>query len=367
MSKKKKILVLTGGGDAPGLNAVIRAVVKHAIGTYGWEVIGSQVAFNGILEDPMRIMPLDLKTVSGLLVRGGTILGTINQGGPFTFPVKNEKGVLVEIDRSDELLARLRRLGIDAVINIGGDGSQRISQKLFEKGLNIVGVPKTIDNDLDCTEMTFGFQTAVETATDAIDKLHATAESHDRVMVLELMGRDAGWIAMASGIAGGADVVLIPEIPFDLDKVADHIRARDARGHHFAIVVVAEGAKPKDGDAFVKEKAGVGRNNRVLGGVGDYVTRELAKKLGGMETRCTVLGHLQRGGVPAPMDRLLATRFGAAAVDLVAQEKFGYMVAYQQDNIVPVKIADAIQRYRTIAPDHNLVKTARALGISLGD
>ena len=364
--KSKKIMIVTGGGDAPGLNAVIRAAVKHAVGTFDWNVVGSMDAFNGVLEDPMRIMPLDLKAVSGLLVRGGTIIGTTNKGGPFDFPVKNEAGVLENVDRSEELLTRLRKIGIDAVINIGGDGSQTISQRLYEMGLNVVGVPKTIDNDLGSTEMTFGFQTAVETATEAVDKLHTTAESHDRVMVLEVMGRYAGWIALASGIAGGADVVLIPEIPYDIKRVCERLKLRDQRGIRFSIIVVAEGAFPKGGTHMVEKESAPGQPNPLLGGIGRWVSGQI-KSCMGMDSRATVLGHLQRGGIPAPMDRLLATRFGTAAVDLINEEKFGQMVCLQKDDIVPVPIKKAIHKYRVVAEDHNLIRTARGLGISLGD
>ncbi len=364
--KHKKILIVTGGGDAPGLNAVIRAAVKHAVGTYGWEVVGSMEAFNGVLDDPMRLMPLDLKTVSGLLIRGGTILGTTNKGGPFNFPIKNKDGRWETIDRSEELLKRLWRIGIDAVINIGGDGSQSISQRLFEMGLNIVGVPKTIDNDLCATEMTFGFQTAVETATDAIDKLHTTAESHDRVMILEVMGRYAGWIALAAGIAGGADVILIPEIPYDIKNVCERINRRNQRGVKFSIVVVAEGAVPKGGKIVVEEGEKPGQPNPLLGGIGRWVSGEIKKRMD-VDTRVTVLGHLQRGGTPAPMDRLLATRFGVAAVELIKKEKYGHMVCLQHDNIVSVPLKKAINRYRVVPLNHNLIKTARSLGICLGN
>ena len=364
--KHKKILIVTGGGDAPGLNAVIRAVVKHGVGTFDWEVVGSIGAFNGILDDPIQVMPLNLKTVSGLLVRGGTIIGTSNKGGPFDFPVKNEAGELETVDRSRELLRRLEKIGIHAVINIGGDGSQDISQRLFEMGLNVVGVPKTIDNDLCSTEMTFGFQTAVETATEAIDKLQTTAESHDRVMVLEVMGRWAGWIALASGIAGGADVILIPEIPYDIKKVCERIRLRDQRGMRFAIVVVAEGAFPKGGTPLIEEEQKPGQPNPILGGIGRWVSGQIKERMG-VDTRVTVLGHLQRGGVPAPMDRLLATRFGTAAVDLIKEEKFGHIVCLQKEEIVAVPIKKVIHQYRVVAEDHNLIHTARALGISLGD
>lgn len=365
-TKKKKVLISTGGGDAPGLNSVIRAAVKHGILTYDWEMIGSMESFNGLLSDPMRLMPLKLESVNGLLVRGGTILGTTNRGGPFHFPQKDKAGNITYSDRSDDLIQNIRKIGVDAVISIGGEGSQGISQKLFEMGLPIVGVPKTIDNDLDATEMTFGFQTAVATATDAIDKLQSTAESHDRVMVLEVMGRDAGWIAMASGIAGGAHVILIPEIPFDMDKVIARLQKRNQRGTRFAIVVVAEGAYPKGQKHILESSSPKGCPPPLMGGMSQFVASEIARRTE-METRVTVLGHLQRGGTPTPMDRLLATRFGVAAIDLVAREDYGHMVALQSDKIISVPISEAISRYRTIPANHDLIHTAKAIGVCVGD
>ncbi len=366
MAEVQKILIMTGGGDAPGLNAVIRAAVKRAILAYDWEVVGSIEAFNGVLEDPMRLMRLDLDSVRGLLMRGGTILGTSNTGGPFEFPVRTPAGTIETVDRSDELIRRLHRIGVDAVISIGGDGSQRIALGLFEKGLPIVGVPKTIDNDLDATEMTFGFQTAVETATDAIDRLHTTAESHDRVMILELMGRDAGWIALSAGVAGGADTILIPEIPFELDNIVRHIRSRRKKGHRFAIVVVAEGAFPRGGTPHTVRERQPGQPNPIRGGVGRWLGDELEAR-GFMGTRVCVLGHLQRGGIPSAMDRLLATRFGVAAVDLIAEGRFGEMVALRSDDIIAIPLAEAVARYRDVSLEHNLLRTARGLGICFGD
>jgi len=362
----QKIMIVTGGGDAPGLNAVIRAAVKRAVLGYGWEVIGSADAFNGVLSDPMDIIPLDMERVSGLLIRGGTILGTTNRGGPFEFPVKGPDGGWTTVDRSDDMIERIRGLGVDAVISIGGEGSQAISQKLFEKGLPIVGVPKTIDNDLSATDMTFGFQTAVETATDAVDKLHTTAASHDRVMILEVMGRDAGWIALASGIAGGADVILIPEIPYHIERVVERVATRERGGIKFSIVVVAEGAYPKEGVPFAQESNIVGRRQPILGGVGRWLVKQLQGKIDA-EVRVTVLGHLQRGGVPCPMDRILATQYGVAAVDLVARGQFGHMVALQNQDIVSVPLTEAIRSYKHVNLQHNLVQTARGLGVCLGD
>ncbi len=366
MAPIRKILLVTGGGDAPGLNAVIRAVVKHSILSHGWKVVGSLEAFNGVLDDPMRVLPLDLASVRGLLTRGGTVLGSSNTGGPFEFPQRNPAGGIEIVDRSDDLIRRLARTGFDAVISVGGDGSQRIAQKLFEKGLQIVGVPKTIDNDLDATEMTFGFQTAVATATDAIDKLHSTGESHDRVMILEVMGRNAGWIALSAGIAGGADTILIPEIPFDIGRIVEHIELRQRRGSHFAIVVVAEGAFPRGGGAVTAQASRPGHPEPILGGIGRFVGEAL-EAASGLETRVCVLGHLQRGGIPAPMDRLLASRFGVAAVDLVADGRFGQMVALRATDIIGIPIRDAISRYRSVDLGDNLIRTARGLGICLGD
>ena len=366
MGTVKKIMVVTSGGDAPGLNAVIRAVVKRAILGYDWEVVGSADAYNGVLSDPMDIIPLTMQRVGGLLVRGGTILGTTNRGGPFDFPVKGPDGQWTLEDRSDLMIRRLRDLGVDAVVTIGGEGSQAISQKLFEKGLPIVGVPKTIDNDLWSTDMTFGYQTAVETATEAVDKLHSTAESHDRVMILEVMGRDAGWIALAAGIAGGADVILIPEIPYDIARVVERVEARNHRGIQFSIVVVAEGAYPKEGAPIAQESNIVGRRQPILGGVGRWLARQVQEATG-HETRTTVLGHLQRGGTPCPMDRILATQYGVAAVDLVAEGKFGHMVALQNQDIVSVPLTEATRQYKSVNLDHNMIRTARGLGICLGD
>lgn len=359
-------MIATGGGDAPGLNAVIRAAVKHAILDFGYEVIGSTYAFNGVLSDPMDILPLDLEHVSGLLAQGGTVLGTTNVGGPFEYPVQDSDGKWTTVDRSDDLLKRIRDLKVDAVISIGGEGSQAISQKLFEKGLPIVGVPKTIDNDLSATDMTFGFQTAVETATDALDKLHSTAASHDRVMILEVMGRDAGWIALAAGLAGGADIILIPEIPYDIARVVERVKTRDRGGIKFSIVIVAEGAYPKEGVPFAQDSQTVGRRQPVLGGVGRWLVKQIQDATG-HESRVTVLGHLQRGGIPCPMDRILATQYGVAAVDLVAQGKFGHMVALRNQDIVSVPLVEAISRYKYVELDNSMVRTARGLGVCLGD
>ena len=360
-------MVATGGGDCPGLNAVIRAIVLRAAKERDWEVVGSINAFDGILNEPNEIVVLTEKEVAGVHIRGGTIIGTTNKGGPFAWPIKNPDGSWGEADRSDEMLRRLQFLGVDAVINIGGDGSQRISQALFEKGLNIIGVPKTIDNDLSATDFTFGFQTAVQEATTAVDKLVTTAASHNRVLVLEVMGRYAGWIALHSAVAGGADVCLIPEIPYDLNKVMDKMYSRFHRGRGYAIVVIAEGAKPIGGEMHFEESDEVGYENVRLGGVASRLIHDL--KNAGLETdmRETVLGHLQRGGTPIAYDRVLATQFGVKAFDMVMKQEFGKMVAYRHPNIVSVPFADAINQYNFVDPDSDLVKTARGIGICLGD
>lgn len=360
-------MVATGGGDCPGLNAVIRAIVLRAARERDWEVVGSINAFDGILNEPNEIVVLTEKEVAGIHIRGGTIIGTTNKGGPFAWPIKNPDGSWGEADRSDEMLRRLQYLGVDAVINIGGDGSQRISQALFEKGLNIIGVPKTIDNDLSATDFTFGFQTAVQEATTAVDKLVTTAASHNRVLVLEVMGRYAGWIALHSAVAGGADVCLIPEIPYDLNKVMDKIYSRFHRGRGYAIIVIAEGAKPVNGEMYYEESSEIGYENIRLGGVASRLIHDL--KTAGLETdmRETVLGHLQRGGTPIAYDRVLATQFGAKAFEMVLAQEFGKMVAYRHPNIVSVPFTEAITKYNFVDPDSDLVKTARGIGICMGD
>jgi len=364
---KKRVLVLTGGGDCPGLNAVLRAIVKRSAQERNWEILGSYQAFNGILREPMELILLDEKKVSGIHVKGGTIIGTTNKGGPFAWPIKDRDGNWTSVDRSDELLRRLQYQNIEAVINIGGDGSQRISQALYEKGCNIIGVPKTIDNDLGGTDFTFGFQTAVEIATDAVDKLVTTAESHNRIFILEVMGRDAGWIALHSAIAGGAEICLIPEIEYDIHKVLERIHQRVEGGRGFAIIVIAEGAKPKGGTVAGRKSDEIGRANLQLGGAGLRLQEEL-KQIGCEEdVRVTILGHLQRGGTPVAYDRILATQFGVKAFEMVLAEDYGKMVAYKHPDIVSVPIKDVIARYNTIKPDDRLIKTARGIGISLGD
>ena len=354
MADIRCIGICTGGGDAPGLNAVIRAAVKCAILKYKWRVIGIPDGFDGIIW-PERSRELTLKDVSGILPRGGTILGTTNRGNPFHYKTV-EVGKEVIRDISDQVIANAAKLGIDAVISIGGDGSMKIAEDLFRKGMKIVGVPKTIDNDLWATEITFGFDTALHTATDAVDKIHTTAESHHRVMVVEVMGRDAGWIALGAGIAGGAHIILIPEIPFTLQKICESLAQRESYGKRFTIIVVAEGVK------LPPEMKNLARSASVGNMIGDAIAL-LAQK----EVRVSVLGHIQRGGSPSPYDRILSTRFGVAAVDLIAAGGFGKMVCLQQNSIQAVTIADAVGRMKTVEPDSELVQAARAIGIRFGD
>jgi 6-phosphofructokinase 1 len=354
MSDIRCIGIATGGGDAPGLNAVIRAATRAAILKHKWKVIGIPDGFDGLIW-PEKAFELTLEGVSGILPRGGTILGTTNRGNPFQYRIE-ENGQEVVRDISDQVVANSKKLGIDAIITIGGDGSQTIGYELFQKGLKIVGVPKTIDNDLSATEQTFGFDTALHTVSDAIDKIHTTASSHHRVMVVEVMGRDCGWIAIAGGIAGGAHVILIPEIPFTVQSVCNFIAEREKVGKRFTIIVVAEGVKQPP--EF--------KENRRAGSVGNLIGNAIAvgsKK----EVRISVLGHIQRGGTPSPFDRVLATRFGVAAVDLIAAGGFGMMVALRGESIVSVDIAHAIGHLKSVDPNGELVRTARAIGIGFGD
>jgi phosphofructokinase-like protein len=352
MSDIRCIGIATGGGDAPGLNAVIRAATKAAILQHGWKVIGIPDGFDGLIW-PEKSFELTLDKVSGILPRGGTILGTTNRGNPFSYK-SEEKGKVLDI--SDQVIANAAKLGIDAIITIGGDGSQKIGYELFQKGMKIVGVPKTIDNDLAATELTFGFDTALHTVSDAIDKIHTTAASHHRVMVVEVMGRDCGWIALAGGISGGAHVILIPEIPFTIAKVCKFIADREKTGRDFTIITVAEGIKlPPE----MKE-------NRRAGSVGSLIGNAIAHG-SHKEVRVSVLGHIQRGGSPSPYDRVLATRFGVAAVDLISRGEFGKMVALKAGSIVGVDVARAIGRLKSVRPDGELVRAARAIGIGFGD
>jgi phosphofructokinase-like protein len=354
MSEIRCIGIGTGGGDAPGLNAVIRAATKAAILKYGWKVIGIPDGFDGLIY-PEKSFELTLDKVSGIMPRGGTILGTTNRGDPFHYRGV-EDGKEVSRDISHQVIANAAKLGIDAIITIGGDGSQKIGYELFRKGMKIVGVPKTIDNDLSATQVTFGFDTALHTVSDALDKIHTTAASHHRVMVVEVMGRDCGWIALHAGLAGGAHVILIPEIPFTIEHVCKHIAERDRVGKDFTIIVVAEGVKlPHE----FKE-------NRRASTVGNLIGNAIARGTN-KDVRVSVLGHIQRGGTPSPFDRILATRFGVAAVELIAAGGFGMMVALLGDSIVSVDIAHAIGHLKSVDPIGEVVRTARAVGIGFGD
>lgn len=338
-----KVGVLSGGGDAPGINAVIRAVVRKGVRHYGYEIIGIRDGWWGLLEGDF--MPLDLQSVSGILPRGGSILGTSR-----TNPFKREGG-------PEKIMANVEKAGIDAVVVIGGDDTLSVAHKMGEFGLKCVGVPKTIDNDLAGTDYTFGFNTAVSIATEALDRLHTTAETHRRVMILEVMGRYTGWIALEAGIAGGADVILIPEKPFDIDEVCEYLKQRHERGRTFSIVVVAEGAKPKGGKEIVYSESIDEFGHIRLGGVGYYLGKEIERCLG-VETRVVVLGHIQRGGTPTAFDRILATRFGIAAIDLVHEGKFGHMVAIQGNRIVSVPLKDVVGKRKTV--DLELYEIAKA-------
>jgi len=359
----KKIAILTGGGDAPGLNAVIRAVVKTAAQEYDCQVLGVRDGFDGFV-NPGGVYPLGLNDVRGILPRGGTILGTANRGNPFARKVIRN-GVEVVEDISAPLIANIRALEFDALIVVGGDGTLHIALEMFQLGVPVIGVPKTIDNDIGGTEYTFGYDTALNTAMDAIDKLHTTTEAHHRAMVLELMGRDAGFIALGAGIAGGADVILIPEIPFRYEAVCAKIRSRVESGANFSILAVAEGAHLA-GMEQIYASSGDSVYVPRLGGIGQAVANAIAERTG-VESRVTVLGHLQRGGSPSAFDRSLATRFGGAAVRLAAAGRFGRMVALQSGRIVDVSLEEALASPRRIDLNGDAVRTARGLGICLGD
>ncbi len=366
----KKILVLTGGGDAPGLNAVIRGVCKRArkesLQGEPWEVYGSIEAFNGVINTPQEIIKLTSKRTAGIHVKGGTILKTTNKANPIKFPVVQPDGTTKFFDRSDELVKKLKQLNFDAIINIGGDGSQKISKTLFDKGLPMIGVPKTIDNDLSATDVTFGFQTAVQIATDSFDKLVTTAESHHRVMIMEVMGRDAGWIALHTAIAGGSEICLIPEIPYDITKLVKKIDARYKNGRGFVNIVIAEGAKPKAG-TITSSAGDKGSEHVRLGGVAYQLSRQLKDAGCKAEIRETVLGHVQRGGTPTAFDRVLASLFGVKAFELALNQEFGRMVAFKNNQITSVSLEEATAHYNFLSKDSYLVKSAKGLGINFGD
>lgn len=360
MGAQKRIGIMTSGGDCAGLNAVIRAVVRRAISTYDWEVLGICNATQGLMVHPPHVKTLKIKDVDPLLLTGGTTLGTTNKGNPFAFPLSDG----TTRDRSVEIIDSYHSLGLEALIGIGGDGSLAILRQLAQQGgINLIGIPKTIDNDVGSTERSIGFDTAVNIATEAIDRLHFTAASHSRVMILEVMGRDAGHIALNAGIAGGAHVILIPEISYKIGNICDKIKERQSRGQNFTIVIVSEAVCTENGDTITQtQQFGECR----LGGIGQYIAEQVATTMNA-ETRVTVLGHTQRGGIPSPLDRLLASAFGVAAVDLIAEHKYDHMVTWQDRQVVSVPIAEAIQNYRAVDPEDTLVKTARGLGICLGD
>lgn len=360
----KRIGILTGGGDCPGLNAVIRAVVKTAWNQYGATVIGIEDGFEGVVEG--RMHEIQQKEASNILSLGGTILGSSNVGDPGHYPVEQADGSIEIQDMTHKAIRNLKRWALDALVAIGGDGTMNICSKLQDLGIDIVGVPKTIDNDLASTDRTFGYDTAMAVVCEAIDRLHTTASSHHRVMVIEVMGRHTGWIALAGGVAGGADVILLPEIPFTWDAMFKVVNERNTHGKRFSIVCVAEGARLPDGEQVIKSMDVKRTDARQLGGIGDAVARAIEEGVG-LETRVTVLGHLQRGGSPTAFDRVLATTFGTAAAHCACQGEVGVMVALRNNHVVPVPIKDAIASLRTVPHDHELVQAARAVGVSFGD
>ncbi|MFH1686640.1 MAG: ATP-dependent 6-phosphofructokinase [bacterium] len=359
----KRIGVLTGGGDCPGLNAVIRAIVKTAHNQYDMEVIGFYDGYEGLIQN--RYRRLESGDASGILAQGGTILGTSNRADPFHFPVLQDDEKYIYLDRSTEAVRNFSSLGLDALIAIGGDGTMAASAGMAKKGMPIVGVPKTIDNDLVGTDVTFGFDSAVVTATDAVDKIHTTAQSHHRVMIIEVMGRYAGWLALASGLAGGGDIILLPEFPYDIEAVCDAVRSRNAKGKNFSIVVVGEGAKPIGGDMVVSRRVETSPDALRLGGIGNQVAAEI-EGLTSIECRVTILGHLLRGGSPSPYDRLLATRFGVEATQIVAAGGFGQLIGLHNNEIITTPLEEIAGKLRLVTADHPWVKVAQALGICLG-
>jgi ATP-dependent phosphofructokinase / diphosphate-dependent phosphofructokinase len=359
-----RIGINTGGGDAPGLNAVIHAVVLAAH-RLGWEVLGIQIGYAGLI-DPSKTVPLIPAQVESIVSHGGTILGTTNRADPFRLPVTGPAGEVIYSDVSDRVVENFHALGLDALVAVGGDGSMTLAGKFAAKGIPIVGVPKTIDNDLADTNYSFGFDTAVSTATEAVDKLHSTASAHQRVFVVEVMGRYVGWIALHTGLTGSADVILIPEIPFDLQRVSERVLENERRGKSYGIIVVAEGARPADGRLFTRPQDVVGRQEPLLGGIGEWVAREVGRRTG-KETRALVLGHLQRGGSPTTFDRLVALRFGAAAVRFLAQGMRNVMVAYRPPEMIAVPLEGVGMRRKTVPLDGDTLRTCRELGICLGE
>lgn len=360
----RKIALLTGGGDCPGLNAVLRAITKSAILKHGYEVIGYKYGYRGLYNN--EYIPMNTNTVSGILHKGGTILYTSNRDNLFDYAVE-ENGVTVRRDVSDKAIENMKKEGVDVLVVLGGDGTLTSARDFARKGFNVIGVPKTIDNDIIGTDISFGFQSAVNVVVDALDKLHTTAESHERIMILEVMGRNAGWIALNSGIAGSADIILIPEIPYDIEKIMYKIKRRRDKGKPFSNIVIAEGAKPIGGDVVVKKRVEGSPEPLRLGGVGYALAAELEKHITDSEIRCTVLGHLQRGGIVSAYDRLLCTRLGVAAVDMIHQRKFGEMVSIVGNSISSVSLETVGGDSRVVPLDDELVKVAREIGISFGD
>jgi phosphofructokinase-like protein len=365
MSKEiKKIALLTGGGDCPGLNAVISAVTKSAILNYGYEVIGYKFGYRGLYNNDF--IPLDMSTVSGLISRGGTILYSSNKDNLFDYAVE-EEGKIIKKDVSDVAVENLRKEGVDVLIVIGGDGTLTSARDFSRKGIKVIGVPKTIDNDLGSTDITFGFNTSIAIATEALDRLHTTAESHHRIMILEVMGRNAGFIALESGIAGSADVILLPEIPYDINKIVEKIEDRKKHGKLFTIIVVAEGAKPKDGEVMVAKIVADSPDPIRLGGIGNKLAQDLEKIVKEREVRCTVLGHIQRGGITGTFDRILSTRYGVGAVELIKDGKFGSMVCLKGKEITYDSLENVIGNNKKVDPDGELVNVAKKIGISFAD
>ena len=363
--KIKKIALLTGGGDCPGLNAVIRAVTKTAILNYGIEVIGYKFGYRGLYNNDF--VSLNLDSVAGILHRGGTILYSSNKDNLFDYLVE-ENGVMVKKDVSDVANENLKREGVDVLVVIGGDGTLTSARDFARKGVNVIGVPKTIDNDLSSTDVTFGFNTAIDVATEALDRLHTTAESHHRIMICEVMGRNAGWIALESGIAGSADVILLPEIPYDIKKIEEKVRQREAEGRNFTIIVVAEGAKPKDGDVVVSKIVSDSPDPIRLGGIGNKLADDLEKLIKDHEVRCTVLGHVQRGGNTCTYDRILSTRYRVAAMELIIEGKFGQMVCLKGDTITNDTLENVIgQNTKNVNPEGELVQVAKKIGITFAE
>ncbi len=360
---KKRIGILTGGGDCPGLNAVIRGFCKTGVSNFNFEMIGILDGFDGLVQN--KTMPLTKDKIKGILTRGGTILGTTNISNPFEFPILLPNGKVEIRDYSEKCVQNFQMLGLEGLVVIGGDGTLSIAHKLYEKGIPFVGVPKTIDNDLDSTDFTFGFMTAVDTVTECIDKLHSTAESHQRIMIVEVMGRDAGWIALYAGIAGGADVILIPEIPFELEKILKKIKERQESGSNFSIICIAEGAAFKGGEKTYLFRDTLTGTKR-LGGIADRLAMMLRQNTD-LEVRSTILGHIQRGGTPNAFDRVLATRFAVKAAELVEEEKWDHMVALKGDKIIAIPIMEAIGKQKMVQPKSQIVNQARLLGISFGD